>query len=820
MASFQERLLRWLVRKTGVENLFFFSLLLLILWTSLNSLEQIVRTFDPGLMTVVGLSALLAGWLLGRSRLRPSRALPGGLLLGIGWVLWQVGHLGAPAWLAFQAANQYFLNWLAWRPRLTVPPADGLIATASSLWTGLAVLIGRAASWAGSELRGAPVFDPVAAALVWGLAIWVANAWASWAVRRWRKPLWAVSPNAALVGLSLASVGGPTFSFLILIASTLAMLGWNSYSQQERRWTRFHIDFSDDLRLDMAFTLIAVTLSLTSIAAFSPSISLEKLADWTERLTTSFGLHNRPGEAAPSGGGGTGSGSPSTYEPGLSFGESLGLSPGSQAAQPTGLDKLRASGGLPQEHLLGSGPELSDQIVLIVQDESPQENPPTARYYWRAVSYDRYAGVGWATSPTQAVDYTADERALASGLTAQRVVRQEVQIVGQVLGGGSILFAPGELLAVSQEYQIAWRQLPDGSQEGDDEYGALAEPADRPPHSYRIEALVSQASQVQLRAAGSRYPDWVLANGLQLPNSLPNRVRSLALDLTATQPNPYDRALAIEAYLRRYPYTLDLGEPPADRDLVDYFLFDLKKGYCDYYASAMVVLARAAGIPARLAVGYVGGTYDPGKGLYRISAAQAHSWPEVYFPGYGWIGFEPTAGRPALDRAEQTTSLQAPQWSGERANFVWRVDSLRLGYWLLGVLGLAAVVWLVWMVGETWWLGRLPTRLAMVQIYRRLYRSGKRLQVATHPGDTPDEFGQALSLRVEEILPGRRAVAGQERPSQAVQRLAGLYSWLIYSQATPDEALKRQAVQDWRLIRRRLWLAWWVRLAASFKKLT
>ncbi len=803
------RLLRWLVRKAGVETLFYWGLLVLILWTSLNSMQKIVRTFDPGLMAGIGLAGLLCGWLLGRSRWRASRALPVGLLVGVGWVLWQVGHLFPSAWEAFQAANTYFLNWLAWRPGLAAPPVSGLAAAINDLWNGLAVLLVRATDWAASALNGRPVFDPIAAALVWGLAVWLANCWASWAIRRWHRPLWAVTPSAALIGLSLAAVGGPTFSFLILLAASLAMLGWEAYNQQERRWTHLQVDYSEDLRLDVALVLVAIIMSLTSIAALSPSVSLQKLADWGDRLSTAFGPPRRASGNASSGGAGGGSAPASTYEPGLSFGESLGLAPGSQAPEPNALDELRASGGLPQEHLLGSGPELSEQIVLEVQVQAQPERPPDtaaarpppSRYYWRAVTYDRYAGTGWATGPTTTIDYPADQRALASGMTAQQMIRQEIQIVGPVFGGGSILFAPGDLLAVSQDYQITWRQPPASDQNGSDLYGALARPADRPPRSYRIEALVSQASQEQLRAAGSRYPDWVLANDLLLPDSLPGRVRALALDLTATQPTPYDRARAIEAYLRTYPYTLDLGEPPGDRDLVDYFLFDLKEGYCDYYASAMVVLARAAGIPARLAVGYVGGTYDPEKDIYQVSAAEAHSWPEVYIPSYGWIGFEPTAGQPALQRAEQAANLEAPQWSGSRANFIWRVDWLRLGAILLGVLGLAGFAWLAVNAGESWWLAQLPARAALTAIYRRLNRAGSKLQIERYPGDTPNEFGRSLIDRLEAFDPDPDA------SGRRIQALVTIYSRLIYSPQAPDEAQKRQAVQDWARVRRRLWLA-------------
>ena len=119
--------------------------------------------------------------------------------------------------------------------------------------------------------------------------------------------------------------------------------------------------------------------------------------------------------------------------------------------------------------------------------------------------------------------------------------------------------------------------------------------------------------------------------------------------MTGSEPTPYDRVRSIERYLRTFPYTLDVPHPPASRDLVDYFLFDLKEGYCDYYASAMVVLARAAGIPARLAIGYASGDYNEKSRRFMVTGADAHSWVEVDFPNTGWVPFEPTASRPLLE---------------------------------------------------------------------------------------------------------------------------------------------------------------------------
>ena len=109
--------------------------------------------------------------------------------------------------------------------------------------------------------------------------------------------------------------------------------------------------------------------------------------------------------------------------------------------------------------------------------------------------------------------------------------------------------------------------------------------------------------------------------------------------------------------LRTYPYNQGIAAPPPGADAVDYFLNDVKEGYCDYYASAMVVMLRSVGIPARFAVGYTPGKEAPQQaqdedGLiqYRVQENNAHAWPEVFFPSYGWVQFEPTASEPLLVR--------------------------------------------------------------------------------------------------------------------------------------------------------------------------
>ena len=133
---------------------------------------------------------------------------------------------------------------------------------------------------------------------------------------------------------------------------------------------------------------------------------------------------------------------------------------------------------------------------------------------------------------------------------------------------------------------------------------------------------------------------------LQLPEDLPQRVKDLSESLISSSENNYDKAKAIEQYLAsNFPYNLDVRSTPRNRDFVDYFLFDQKEGYCSYYASAMTVLARCAGLPARYVEGYMLPP-DPVKdknNTFVVTNMQAHAWVEIYFEGYGWLPFEPTS---------------------------------------------------------------------------------------------------------------------------------------------------------------------------------
>lgn len=295
-------------------------------------------------------------------------------------------------------------------------------------------------------------------------------------------------------------------------------------------------------------------------------------------------------------------------------------------------------------------------------------------HYWRAVVLDYYTGAGWIDTSSTSVRLKRDE-----SLPFQPVpylLRHEItQIIKMAYNGETVLFAASQPIATSMESQMHVTMLPTDTQppapsgEGASSGEALplgeisilyAPSALREGKTYSMVSSVSHASAQTLGRIDADYPNWLTRRYLQLPEKLPQRVRTLASEITAPYVNPYDKATAIEAYLRKIPYDLSINAPPAGRDAVDWFLFDNPRGYCDYYASAMTVLCRAVGIPARLAQGYARGEYESSVRGYRVRESDAHSWPEVYFPYLGWIEFEPTTAQPLISRVSPDEEAMEP----------------------------------------------------------------------------------------------------------------------------------------------------------------
>jgi transglutaminase-like putative cysteine protease len=166
----------------------------------------------------------------------------------------------------------------------------------------------------------------------------------------------------------------------------------------------------------------------------------------------------------------------------------------------------------------------------------------------------------------------------------------------------------------------------------------------------------------QLAAAGTDYPEQIKDIYLQLPATDP-RIAELARTVTAQGTNPYQKASMLEAYLKtRYAYTLQLTGNPGKEPLA-HFLFETRAGHCEYFASSMTVMLRTLGIPAREVNGFLPGEFNDLGGDYIVRASDAHSWVEAYFPGAGWIVFDPTPDAPATTASLYSRLSQFADWA-------------------------------------------------------------------------------------------------------------------------------------------------------------
>lgn len=193
----------------------------------------------------------------------------------------------------------------------------------------------------------------------------------------------------------------------------------------------------------------------------------------------------------------------------------------------------------------------------------------------------------------------------------------------------------------------------------DDIEAVFADDPNQVSSQYFVYGLRSIADPNDLRAASNDYPQYVRDRYLQLPTSVTQRTRDLAQQVVgdAGASNPFDQAMALQDYLRAtYPYELNSPPPPEDKDFVDDFLFETKTGRCEHYATAMVVMLRSLGVPARLVSGYHRGDPNPGGDGYIYREDQAHTWVEAFFPDYGWIPFEPTPSENAFAYGDQPTN--------------------------------------------------------------------------------------------------------------------------------------------------------------------
>jgi transglutaminase-like putative cysteine protease len=614
------------------------------------------------------------------------------------------------------------------------------------------------------------------------MLFWVAGGWLSWCSLRWRQPLLGLVPGAAAFATNVLNFpsdqNGYVVAFLVL---TLGVLLWTSYLRHLDSASRRRVRLSSDARWDfwesgvvVMAAVIAVGLVVPPLTSADRTVDIENggFRGWAEleqRL-------NHP----------------------VAFGS------GATAGTSTGFASLARLAGPIQK---------TSGVVFTYSINGSYGGPRYFRGYNLDSTSTGLGGASWRYSELGAINVSMEKEAAAP--YAETYQQQaggsfKIQMLKPPDKATDVLFYPGTLLKADRTataHNFRGGQPPAGLVPVDrvDTLDRLSVPGrGGASGSYQVTVQYSTATEDQLRAAGSDYPAWLdpyrnfasayrAAGDTQAPPALTGtayrskatlqEIQDLARRVTAGKDNPYDQAAAIESYLRsNYQYTLTPTEPPAGADPLEYFLFHSKEGYCEYFASAMGDMLRSLGIPTRLVNGYGPGSYDDKLGKYVIKESDAHSWVEAYFPGYGWLPFEPTpdgtyfpiprgsvgavcATDSEICAAGDTTGggagevnprpdrgdlLAGDQGLGSGGGVASRVPGGFPG----ALIGLLLVVVLVWVV-----VTRYLRPRTVSGVWKRTSLLSRLAGVQTQSGETPHEFGARLAREIPEAAKPARELA-------------------------------------------------------------
>ncbi len=740
-----------------------------------------IRGVENNLLWFLVVSGMLTGWFFTRLKLTTWLFIPLSITAGTIFTVLEVTSLGEELKNTFSSFLGLLAEVFQWIFQASPSPdPSSFFDSLNEIWKNLSLVANRVWTWINGLVQGEPYFDPIMVALFWGMLVWLVVTWAIWGVFKLNKPLLGSFPSILLVVITLINIGQFSNYLALMIGSTAGLIIYINHDIREQVWEKMGLNSDDPIQSRMLIYGLGLAAGLMVFSILSSRLSVKSITEFYHDLRTE---EIRDDETA----------------------RSLGLEP-KTSSQNLEFITSRLNGGLPNIHLVSGSPQLSTQVVMYLEIEGitadilNNEQLVPLRFV-RSLTYDKYTVGGWVSRDAKILEYNRGEQLFPTVGENQQVLRQSVNLAEEVSGS---LFTIGIPLTVDQDFNIAWRLSLDEQGVFDIFGGTLN------VDSYRADSIIPNFNEEDLRNAGQIYPDWVQKRYLALPLSIPERVLTLARELTAMEPNPYDRAIAIEGYLRSFPYTLDVPIPPRDQDISDYFLFSLQKGYCDYYATAMVVLARAAGIPARFVTGYVAETYDDERQAYIITADQAHAWVEIYFPGYGWVPFEPTAGRPRIVRQQNKFLAEFPeldlsiepliQNSSKRIS-LW---ARKIGFIMLGILSLVVAG----VAGYEWRFVNQPASRLLPAIFSRIYWFGQQIGVESNPGDTTNEFLAKLEHHMEIFGNSNRIEMWLQKGKRSLHNLSESYQNLLYCEEKININQKQKIVNMYRELRPKILVLW------------
>jgi transglutaminase-like putative cysteine protease len=646
--------------------------------------------------------------------------------------LYEIGFLGLV--LGLVAAHSRVPALLAHLVALSVGVFGGLYVIGNELRGSLRErtweILERIWLWGDAVVSGGISNDDIPFIVVVVLATYIAAYVAAWSIFRWYNAWLGLIPGGLALLTNISYLPGQhSLPLLIYLFCAILLVARVNLLRRAREWKARNIRYPDFMSLTVLNITVWVALPLLALAWILPVGSGSGLlySAWT-KVTSPIA------------------------EPLNDLGRVF-----------SGIDSKRGS----QVHLFGSTLPLQGPIKLSASEVLRVTASETG--FLRAQVYDEYTPAGWKIGESAQITQNAWPalEPMQPPLETLDQLRRPVSLQVTASKDSNIIVTSGQPLAVNVDTRVVFGPGPADV--------TSVRPSEKlgDEDQYRVDGTVSDAAISTLRSSPQEYAEWTEAY-LQLPGDLPQRVRDLAEEVTAGALTPYDKAAALEEYLRSYGINLRIPAASPKEDSVDYFLFEAQEGYFDYHASAMVVMLRSLGIPSRIAVGYVirGSDRVPQTNVYVVSEANSFAWPEVYFPGLGWVEFNPTPsealvvrpisddgffpgstfGDPFLDEAFAPPigvelGLGAPDDIDalvieEESNFVSTVTiSIVTAVLALTIVG-AGVFQYSWQHG----LGRYAYP---VQVWEKTLRLARWSRIRTRPQETPRE----VIARLQEALP-------------------------------------------------------------------
>ncbi len=527
--------------------------------------------------------------------------------------------------------------------------------------------------------------------VLYGLLVWQAAAWLMWTVARQRRALSGVLVCTLPLAINILAAGKAASLPMLFTVCGVILIARTAFLEQTHGWQVRRVGYPELVGEDWTYSVVIISVAVLLIAGLTTP-------EWQASLNRFLNSFRPP---------------PITVQ---SVTPNATSSPGPVAAGFVPDLSVVGDPIPPDSNATAFWVTIDDPAPRIGSDGVPLS--PDRAHYWRGGIYGAYTGRGWVP-----IGPSNQPRSITNTLAppGRYPLLQEFDLIGL---HSDQLFAVNDPISAS----VSVRSIP----------GADSALLRGLVSRYTVTSWATAATVNQLNTDSTDYPAEIRATYLQAPE-VPQRVRDLAQRLTVGAHSPYDKAVRIQNYLRTtYRYQLDVPPAPAGRDVVDYFLFEAPGGFCSYYASAMVVMLRLQGVPARVVSGYAMGDYDRSQRAYRVPASAAHAWVEVYFPTYGWVEFEPTTSQSVFSyRTDETPLPIATVPAAPTPGLAISRDVLVIGIGLLGVIGLIGLARLL--RRRLVWRQRAVDRQSY-ELYWQMRQALRPLGVRAPASVTPIEF--------------------------------------------------------------------------------